>query len=187
VKLDLIETNGEVAINECAMGLDSEICIRQISYKKLPGVNGELAYTLAALGCIAKGKTKNQFKITIDDNEVFEDDYLFCYIGNSRWYGGGYKAAPNAMPNDGFIDCVMVRSDRSPIKLLPLISVYKNGEHLDLDITTFRRCKKVRVESRNPAAVNVDGECAYVTEREFKLLEKAITFVVPRGSEFLNM
>ena len=187
MKLDLIETDGAVAINECAMGLDSEICIRQISYKKLPFVNGELAYTLAALGCIVKGKTKNQFKITIDDTEVFEDDYLFCYIGNSRWYGGGYKAAPNAMPNDGLIDCVMVRSDRSPIKLLPLISVYKNGEHLDLDITTFRHCKKVKIESKNPAAVNVDGECAYVTEREFKLLESAITFVVPRNSEFLNM
>lgn len=187
MKLDLIETDGTVAINECAMGLDSEICIRQISYKKLPGVNGEVAYTLAALGCIAKGKTKNQFKITIDDNEIFEDDYLFCYIGNSRWYGGGYQAAPNAMPNDGFIDCVMVRSDRSPIRLLPLISVYKKGEHLDYDITTLRRCKKVKVESKNPAAVNVDGECAYVTEREFKLLESAITFVVPKGSEFLNM
>ena len=187
VKLDLIETDGAVAINECAMGLDSEICIRQISYKKIPMVNGELAYTLAALGCIAKGKTKNQFKITIDDTEVFEDDYLFCYIGNSRWYGGGYKAAPNAMPNDGLIDCVMMKSDRSALRLLPLIPLYKKGEHLELDITTFRHCKKVKIESKNPAAVNVDGECAYVTEREFKLLENAITFVVPRNSEFLNL
>ena len=187
MKLDLIETDGQVAINECAMGLDSEICIRQISYKNLPLVNGELAYTLAAFGCLAKGKTKNEFRITIDDTEVFEDKYLFCYIGNSRWYGGGYMAAPNAMPNDGLIDCVMVRCDRGPLRLLPLISVYKKGEHLDLDITTMRRCKKVKIESKKPAAVNVDGECAYVTEKEFKLLEKAITFVVPKGSEFLNM
>ncbi|MBR5202079.1 MAG: hypothetical protein IKW45_02335 [Clostridia bacterium] len=187
VKLDLIETDGVVAINECAMGLDSEICIRQLAYKKIPGVNGELAYTLAGLGCLAQGKTKNYFKITIDDNEVFEDTYLFCYIGNSRWYGGGYKPAPNAMPNDGFIDCVMVRCDRSALRLVPLISVYKKGDHLDLDITTVRRCKKVKVESRNPAAVNIDGECEYVTEKEFKLLEKAITFVVPRNSDFLNM
>ena len=187
VKLDLIETDGVVAINECAMGLDSEICIRQALYKKIPGTSGELAYTLAALGCLTQGKTKNQFKITIDDNEVFEDTYLFCYIGNSRWYGGGYKAAPNAMPNDGFIDVVMVRCDRSAPKLLPLIPKYKNGEHLDWDITTFRRAKKVKIESCKPAAVNVDGECEYVTEREFKLLEKAITFVVPRNSDFLNM
>ena len=91
------------------------------------------------------------------------------------------------MPNDGLIDVVMVRCDRSAPKLLPLIPKYKNGEHLDWDITTFRRAKKVKIESRNPAAVNVDGECEYVTEREFKLLESAITFVVPRNSDFLNM
>lgn len=186
MKLDLIETDGTVAINECAMGLDSEICAKQSDFKKIPGINGEMAYTVSALYCLM-GKYKNSFKITIDDNEVFEDDYLFCYIGNSRWYGGGYKAAPNAMPNDGFIDVVMVRCDRGRLGLLPLLPVYKKGEHLDWDITTFRHAKKVKIESKAPAAVNVDGECAYVTEREFKLLEGAINFVVPRGSEFLDM
>lgn len=186
MKLDLIETDGTVAINECAMGLDSEICAKQGDFKKLPGVNGEMAYTVSALYCLM-GKYKNRFKITLDDNEAFEDDYLFCYIGNSRWYGGGYMAAPNAMPNDGWLDVVMVRSDRGRIKLLPLIPGYKKGEHTGWDITTIKRAKKVKIESKTPAAVNVDGECAYVTEREFKLLEGAITFVVPRGSKFLDM
>ena len=46
VKLDLIETEGQVAINECAMGIDSEVCARQVKYKQLPLVNGELAYTI---------------------------------------------------------------------------------------------------------------------------------------------
>ncbi len=186
VKLDLIETNGAVAINECAMGLDSEICAKQADFKKLPLVNGELAYSLSALYCLM-GKTKNHFKITLDDQEEFENDYLFCYIGNSRWYGGGYMAAPKAMPNDGLIDVVMVRCDRGRLRLLKLIAPYKKGEHLDWDITTFKRAKKVKIESRNPAAVNVDGEVDIVTEREFKLLEKAITFVVPRDSKFLDM
>ena len=58
VKMDLIETDGQVAINECAMGLDSEICAKQADFKKLPLVNGELAYTLSALYCIM-GKIKN--------------------------------------------------------------------------------------------------------------------------------
>ncbi len=186
VKLDLIETDGTVAINECAMGLDSEICAKQGDFKKLPGVNGEMAYTVAALYCLM-GKYKNGFKITLDDTEVFEDDYLFCYIGNSRWYGGGYMAAPNAMPNDGLLDVVMVRSDRGRLRLLPLIPGYKKGEHVGWNITTHRHAKKVKIESKIPAAVNVDGECAYVTEREFKILESAITFVVPRGSKFLDM
>ncbi len=192
VKLDLIETNGQVAINECAMGIDSEVCARQVKYKQLPLVNGELAYTLSALRCVVFSKINNKFKITIDHDKVYEDDFLFCYIGNSRWYGGGYMAAPGAMPNDGLIDCVMVRypkeiAKKGPLGLLPLLEKYKNGEHLNWEFTKLVHCKHVKIESQSPAAVNVDGECDYVTEREFQLLEGAITFVVPRGSSFLEL
>lgn len=184
-EFDLILTDGKVAINQCSMGIDAEICAQQANFKKLPLVNGEVAYDLGALYCIM-GKLKNEFKITIDDTEVFEDTYLFCYIGNSRWYGGGYKAAPLAMPNDGLLDFVMVRLDRGRLKLLPLIGKYKKGEHLDWDITTFKRGKKITVESKKTSAVNVDGECDFVTKRTFEILEKGITYIVPRGSEFLE-
>lgn len=192
VKLDLIETNGQVAINECAMGVDSEVCAGQADFKKLPMVNGEIAYTLSAINCVVKGKMKNHFKITIDHDKVYDDDFLFCYIGNSRWYGGGYMAAPGAMPNDGLIDCVMVRypqelAKKGPIGLLPLLSKYKKGEHLNWEFTRLSHCKHVKIESSKPAAVNVDGECDFVTEREFQLLEGAITFVVPRDSKFLEL
>jgi diacylglycerol kinase (ATP) len=137
-------------------------------------------------------KINNKFRITIDHDKVYEDDFLFCYIGNSRWYGGGYMAAPGAMPNDGLIDCVMVRytkevAKKGPLGLLPLLSKYKNGGHLNWDFTKLVHCKHVKIESQSPAAVNVDGECEYVTEREFQLLEGAITFIVPRGSKFLDL
>lgn len=183
-KLDLIFTDGQVAINQCSMGIDAEVCAKQAEFKKLPFVSGKAAYDLSLVYCMA-GKLKSEFKVTVDD-EVFEGTYLFCYVGNSRWYGGGYKAAPLAEPADGLIDVVMIKLDRSRLKLLPLISKYKAGEHLDWDITTFRRAKHVKVESKKTAAVNVDGECAYVTEREFRMLEGAITFVVPKNSQYLK-
>ncbi len=193
VKLDLIETlNGEVSINECAMGVDSEVCAMQSDFKKLPFVSGELAYTLAAVKAVLTGKLTNHFRITIDGELYDDDDYLFCYIGNSRWYGGGYLAAPSAMPNDGLIECVMVKFPKelmgsNPLQLIPLLGRYKKGEHVEWDFTTIKRCKHVKVECTKPAAVNVDGECAYVTEREFKMLESKVTFVVHRGSPFLDM
>lgn len=186
VELDLILTDGKVAINQCSMGLDAEICAKQPSFKKLPLVSGEMAYNLSMLYCFL-GKLKSEFKITIDDNETLEGKFLFCYIGNSRWYGGGWKAAPKAMPNDGLLDIVMVRLDRSRLKLLPLISKYKAGEHLDWDITEYRRAKKITVESKKIAAVNVDGECDFVNKREFEIIEKGVTYVVPNTSDFLKM
>ncbi len=193
VKLDLIETaNGEVSINECAMGIDSEVCAKQSDFKKIPFVSGEMAYTLSAIKIIFGGKFTNRFKISIDGEFYDEDDYLFCYIGNSRWYGGGYKAAPTAMPNDGLIDCVMVKfpeglNQGNPLNLLPLLGRYKKGEHVEWDFTKVVQCKHVKVECSTLAAVNVDGECDYVKEREFKMLEGKVTFVVHRGSPFLDM
>ena len=186
-KLDLISTNGQIAINQCSMGLDAEVCAKQAYFKKFPMVSGEMAYNLGAVYCICAGKLKNHFRITIDDEKVYEDDYLFCYIGNSRWYGGGYKAAPLAMPNDGLLDFVFVRRDRGILQLLPLIKTYKAGNHLDMDITTFVRGKKIKIESARPSAVNVDGECDYVTELTFEIIENGITYVVPKNSPFLKM
>ncbi len=183
-KLDLIFTEGKVAINQCSMGVDAEVCAKQVDFKKLPLVSGSAAYDLSLLYCMA-GKLKSEFKVTIDE-EVFEGTYLFCYVGNSRWYGGGYKAGPLAEPADGLIDVVLVKLDRSRLKLLPLISKYKAGEHLDWDITTYRRAKKVVIESKKTAAVNVDGECEYVNKRTFEMMESAITFVVPKGSPYLK-
>jgi diacylglycerol kinase family enzyme len=66
------------------------------------------------------------------------------------------------------------------------MSKYKRGEHLDWDITTFVRGKKLHIESKKPAAVNVDGECEYVTEATFEIIESGISFVVPKNSTYFE-
>ncbi len=184
VELDLIDCDGEIAINQCSMGMDAEVCAMQGKLKKLPGVGGEGAYYLGCLYAIAK-KFKNTFTYSIDDGEKITKDCLFCFVGNSRWYGGGFKAAPLAQPDDGVLDIVVVESRVSRAKLVTLLNKYKRGEHLDWDITSFKRGKKLVIHSDKPAAVNVDGEIKYVTDTSFKLVEKGMTFVVPAKSQFL--
>lgn len=94
-------------------------------------------------------------------------------------------AAPLAQPDDGLLDFVFVEANISRAKLVTLLNKYKRGEHLDWDITTFKRGKKLTIHSETPAAVNVDGECKFVTDTSFELIEKGMTFVVPRKSKFL--
>lgn len=94
-------------------------------------------------------------------------------------------AAPLALPEDGLLDFVLVEASVSRPKLLTLLNKYKRGEHLDWDITTFKRGKKLVIKSEKPAAVNVDGECKFVTEASFEIIEKGMTYVVPKKSQFL--
>ena len=109
---------------------------------------------------------------------------LFALCGNSRWYGGGYMGAPKAIPDDGLLDFIIVRKTVGRLKLAGLINAYKRGEHLDWDFPTFLRGKKMHIESKELAAVNVDGECEYVKESTFEIMPSALNFVINANSTF---
>ncbi len=183
MEFDLIKCGDRYAINQCSMGLDAEVCAKQSDFKKLPYLSGEAAYTAALLYCFI-GRMKNRFTIQIDDGKPFTSDVLFCVAGNSRWYGGGYMAAPKALTYDGLLDFIIVKKDCTRLKLLSLISPYKKGKHLDWERTVFQRGKKIHITSTKPAAMNIDGESEYVTECTFEIIEKGISFVVPACSDF---
>ena len=182
-KLDLIKCGDKVAVNQCSMGIDAEVCAKQAYFKKIPLITGEAAYTASLLYCLGK-RLNSEFKVTVDDDRVIEGTMLFALCGNSRWYGGGYMGAPKAIPDDGLLDFIIVRKTVGRLKLAGLINAYKRGEHLDWDFTTFLRGKKMHIESKELAAVNVDGECEYVKESTFEIMPSALNFVIPANSTF---
>lgn len=185
VPLDLIKCGDEIAINQCSMGMDAEVCAMQGKIKKYPFVTGEGAYYIGCLYSIFK-KFKNRFTLRIDDGVPVTRDCLFCFVGNASYYGGGFRAAPLALPDDGLLDIVVVESSFSRLKLVGLLNKYKRGEHLDWKETHFKRGKKLTIHSKQPAAVNVDGECSFVTDASFEIIEKGMKFVVPDKSKFLK-
>ena len=115
-KFDLIDAGAHVAINQCSMGLDAEVCAKQAYFKKLPGVGGEFAYTMSLFYCLFR-RLNSEFKIIVDDEKVVEGKMLFALCANSRWYGGGYKGAPKAVPDDGKLDFILVRKTVGRLKL----------------------------------------------------------------------
>ena len=185
MEFDLIKYEDQYAINQCSMGLDAEVCARQASFKKLPFLAPEAAYTAALLFTFL-GSMKNTFTIQFDDDEPFTKDVLFCVVANSRWYGGGYMAAPKALTYDGLLDFVVVEKDCTRLTLLGLINKYKRGEHLGWERTHFKRGKKITIKSTKPSAVNFDGEVKIVTKATFHIVEKAIKYVVPSNSDFMK-
>lgn len=185
VTLDAIDCNGRIAINQCSMGFDANVCDKQAEFKKIPWLKGESAYVASLLYCFISMKG-NDFTITLDDDEPKTMNVLFCFVGNSRWYGGGFMAAPLAMPDDGLLDVVVVQKDIPKIKFLGLIGPYKNGKHLSWGRTYFKRAKTVRVKSAKKEVVNVDGEIQYTDEAVMKIREKAIRFVVPATSSYFD-
>lgn len=184
IKIDAIKCGDRIAVNQCSMGFDAEVCSKQADFKKLPWLTGESAYTASLFYCL-KSKTSNRFTITIDDGEPITDNFVFAFCGNSRFYGGGYQAAPYAVPDDGLLDFSIVRSMKIP-RLVTQIGNYKKGRHFKWPETTYVRGKKMTVHSDTPASVNVDGECDLVTDSTFKIIPSAFSFVIPTTSSYIE-
>lgn len=184
IKIDAIKCGDKIAVNQCSMGFDAEVCSKQSEFKKIPWLTGESAYTASLVYCL-KSKTANRFTVTIDDGEPITDDFVFAFCGNSRFYGGGYQAAPYAVPDDGLLDFSIVRAMKIP-RLISQIGNYKKGRHFKWPETTYIRGKKMTVHSDMPASVNVDGECDLVTDSTFEIIPSAFNFVIPTSSSYIE-
>ena len=184
IKIDAIRYNDIVAINQCSMGFDAEVCIKQSYFKKMPIFTGESAYMAALVYCLGS-KRSSHLKITIDDRDVYDGEFIFAYCGNGRFYGGGFQPGPYALPDDGYLDFSLIKAMKLP-KFLSKIGEYKKGKHYSWPETTYVRGKKMVVRADKESAVNIDGECLTDIESTFEIIEKAFNFVIPTTSSYIE-
>ena len=182
--VDAISTGHFASVNICSMGIDAIICDRTNRMTTTKKLLGSATYSLAVLISML-GKVYNSLKVTIDDEFVYEGDFMFSLAACGQYYGGGYHGAPMSDPSDGLLDFVMIRRV-SKLKMLRLIGKYKNGTYPDAKafrkLLTVRRGKKMKIECAKPAVVNIDGECLTATEVTFEVIPQALRLIVNEKS-----
>ena len=150
-KVDTVKINGRTFLNIITVGLDVEVVKRAPKYKLF----GEASYTLAAIDRAFFAKP-NYAKIIID-GQAEEKEFLLFAAGCGAYYGGGMNPLPGANPYDGFLDLCLI-DNVSTFKILSLLPKYKIGAHINLDIAHFSKAKNIKIISKNPLAVNADGD-----------------------------
>ncbi|WP_024832745.1 diacylglycerol/lipid kinase family protein [Ruminiclostridium josui] len=177
--LDLARANGKYFINISSIGFDADIVYNARKFKRLPYIPGRMAYLFSLIYTTFKNKI-NEVKVTIDDNEEFDLKILLAAVANGRFYGGGMLPVPDAVLDDGFLDVCLVR-EVSRFKILTLFPKYIKGEHGQLEYVSFKRAKKIKIESKDTIALNIDGEILTGKEIEFEILKGAINVIYPVG------
>lgn len=177
---DLIRCGREqYAINICSMGLDARIGTAIGKYKRLPLVSGSGAYFLSTGVNFVKGVHRH-YVVEIDGEEFDGRQTLIC-IANGRWYGGGFNPVPEAEPDDGLLEVLLVK-DISRATVANVIGKYKKGLYSQYpDIIRHFRCKRVVVRCDEKNEVNLDGELLMRKEATFEVVPKAIRFFYPKG------
>ena len=115
------------------------------------------------------GHIGRKVAFTIDGEELTVD-CLMCAVCNGRTYGGGFYAAPEARPDDGWLDVFIIRRV-GRLTIARLLGMYKGGKHFRDGALTeqakpyflYRRAKCVSLrpaDGRGPIVATADGECA---------------------------
>ncbi|MGN0452951.1 MAG: diacylglycerol/lipid kinase family protein [Ruminococcus sp.] len=183
-KIDLIECGGRYAMNIFSVGFDCAVANNVQRFKKLPLVSGSLAYKISIIYCLFT-KRKHRLRVWLDGKRLGFADYnrttLLAIGGNGSFYGGGIKAAPLAVLDDGLLDFVHIETV-SALKFISLLGKYIRGEHINnpkLPFVYFKRGRTVRFEAEKPLAVNFDGEILEMENPEIRIIPGALNIIEP--------
>jgi len=163
------------SINVTSFGL-SGLTVERVS--RAPHfLGGSFAFLVGALGSIARYRCRS-VRIVADGREVFDGPIVLGAAANGRYFGGGMFIAPDALPDDGRLDLVVVREMSKAGLLLHLPSLYR-GTHLANPAVSVHRVSRIEAypssEETSPGWIDVDGEGLGVLPLEIEVIPGAVT------------
>ena len=182
--IDLIDVCSRKSINICSLGFDARVGIDVHKYTQNPFISGTMGYVVSLLSHFIKGINR-PLKIKLDGQEISGEFALVCAC-NGRYYGGGFNPVPEADPDDGLMDVLIVKKV-SRLTFLKLIGKYAKGRYAELTkYISHYRCTEISFESDEELGINVDGEAIFSKTPTFRMEPGAINFIFPEGASFLS-
>lgn len=178
--MDLIECNGRLALNVCSIGFDARIGLGAADFKKLPLVSGTMAYQLSALRTIVQG-IHRPYQVEVDGERLPGEEFTLICACNGRYYGGGFNPSPDAMPDDGLLNFLIIPAV-SRFTVLALIQKFARGEAGEIPGVILRRGREMQVTCDRMNMINLDGERVDGAQLSARLSEKKVHFIYPAGA-----
>ena len=114
-----------------------------------------MVYLLGVLKVLLSYRPK---KTVITSKEQTINDKIFTIaVGIGRYNGNGMKQVPNADPQDGLFDVVVIRKI-SKLKVIRNIKKLFSGTHTKLKEVTQFRTNELTITSNSPFFGEVEGE-----------------------------
>jgi YegS/Rv2252/BmrU family lipid kinase len=161
--------------NVASAGMSGAIAQRANDTSKAFG--GKASYAWATLAVFA-GWKNGEVHVEVD-GEIREGRMQDVVVANGRYFGGGMKICPEAEPDDGLFDVLLI-GDVTRRELVQTMPKLYRGTHLPHKKGELLRGRVVTVESAEPLPVELDGEQPGTTPARFELVPAALRLRVPR-------
>lgn len=113
------------------------------------------------------------------DDKVIEGRFTGVFVLNTKFTGGGLLLAPDALPDDGWLDIVLMGELSRLDFLWTLPKAYKGG-HLKHPAVSIYRAKRVAVTADQPLPKLFDGNTFGSSPLEATIAPLALEVAVPR-------
>lgn len=174
--LDLGEANGATFVGIASCGFDSE-ANRIANQARL--VRGNLVYAYAAIRALA-GWRPATFVLTLDGVREHVVTGYSVGAANSKAYGGGMYAAPDAELDDGLLDIVALAEMPKRRFLTSLMPKVFKGTHIDEPEVTVLRAAEATISADRPFTMYADGDPIAELPVTVRALRAAIQVLVPQ-------
>jgi diacylglycerol kinase (ATP) len=168
------EEAGSWFANIASVGMSGAIAQRANGTTKALG--GKISYLLATFAVFARWRNC-EVRVSVDA-ENRGGRMHDVIVANGAYFGGGMKICPDALPDDGLFDVLLI-GDLTKRDLLVTLPKSYAGRHLPHPKAELLRGRTVSVEADETLPIELDGEQPGTSPVRFEVVPKALRLRVP--------
>ena len=140
-------------INVAGMLFDAAALMQAMRIQYL---RGPLIYLVAVVRTILQNHFPTRITLLVD-GETSQHTLLMLTVANGAREGGGFICAPQALPDDGWLDYVSV-TEISRLQMLRLLPEFLRGTQGRFGSVQFKRGRTFEISADRAVPVHLDGE-----------------------------
>ena len=161
--------------NVASAGMSGAIAQRANDSSKALG--GKVSYLWATFAVFARWSS-TEIHVTVD-GETRQARMHDVIVANGPYVGGGMKIAPEAEPDDGTFDVLLIGDLTKRDLVLTMPKIFR-GTHLPHPKAELLRGAEVSVDADDRLPIELDGEQPGTTPARFEIVPRALRVRVPR-------
>lgn len=172
-----------ICLNASSMGIGGETAARVAAQGKfMRRLSGEARFAWAATAGLVNWRER-RVRVVVDEIEILDGPLNLAAVANALYAGGGMMLSPQAQFDDGKLNVVTASGLKRANVIRELTRIHKGG-HVANPKVRITQGTKVRVETFSPEdamKIEADGNVRGVTPVEFRVMPRALQFVVGAG------
>jgi YegS/Rv2252/BmrU family lipid kinase len=170
------QPRGKGFVGIASVGFDSEA--NRIA-NEAPSWLGGLVYAYGALRALASWRPA-RFEIELDPpGERHAFTAYTIGTANSKAYGGGMLAAPDAMLDDGLLEVIVLESIGKLAFLTKILPKVFKGTHVDEPSVHVFRAREVSISADRPFTMYADGDPIGELPLSVRAVSRAVRVLTP--------